>query len=110
MLKFDAGAAAPNVPASWNVCPTDPMLGPPHPPTLSTVTTDDDNSDSERHRVERASVATTEPVDHFAKFLYVVNLSLTGREDLRSRPSGDTVYYAKRSKKPSSFCCPPLPR
>ena len=25
-LKFDAAAAAPNVPASWNVCPTDPML------------------------------------------------------------------------------------
>jgi hypothetical protein len=25
-LKFDQAAAAPNVPASWNVCPTDPML------------------------------------------------------------------------------------
>src|SRR5579859_4008838 len=25
-LKFDTAAAAPNVPASWNVCPTDPML------------------------------------------------------------------------------------
>lgn len=25
-LKFDAVATAPNIPASWNVCPTDPML------------------------------------------------------------------------------------
>src|SRR5260370_7081804 len=25
-LKFDANYPAPNVPASWNVCPTDPML------------------------------------------------------------------------------------
>lgn len=25
-LKFDKAAAAPNVPASWNVCPTDPMV------------------------------------------------------------------------------------
>ena len=25
-LKFDEAAATPNVPASWNVCPTDPML------------------------------------------------------------------------------------
>ncbi len=25
-LKFDQAAAVPNVPASWNVCPTDPML------------------------------------------------------------------------------------
>jgi putative SOS response-associated peptidase YedK len=25
-LKFDQAAAAPNVPASWSVCPTDPML------------------------------------------------------------------------------------
>lgn len=25
-LKFDALAPAPNIPASWNVCPTDPML------------------------------------------------------------------------------------
>src|SRR5262247_2463100 len=25
-LKFDPGYPAPNIPASWNVCPTDPML------------------------------------------------------------------------------------
>lgn len=25
-LKFDANYPAPNIPASWNVCPTDPML------------------------------------------------------------------------------------
>jgi putative SOS response-associated peptidase YedK len=25
-LKFDAAHPAPNIPASWNVCPTDPML------------------------------------------------------------------------------------
>jgi len=25
-LKFDSGYPAPNIPASWNVCPTDPML------------------------------------------------------------------------------------
>jgi hypothetical protein len=25
-LKFDALSPAPNVPASWNVCPTDPVL------------------------------------------------------------------------------------
>ena len=25
-LKFDPDHPAPNVPASWNVCPTDPML------------------------------------------------------------------------------------
>src|SRR4051794_12568183 len=25
-LKFDRDSPAPNVPASWNVCPTDPML------------------------------------------------------------------------------------
>jgi putative SOS response-associated peptidase YedK len=25
-LKFDQAAPVPNVPASWNVCPTDPML------------------------------------------------------------------------------------
>src|SRR5688500_15922295 len=25
-VKFDAAYPAPNIPASWNVCPTDPML------------------------------------------------------------------------------------
>ena len=25
-LKFDPEYPAPNIPASWNVCPTDPML------------------------------------------------------------------------------------
>jgi putative SOS response-associated peptidase YedK len=25
-LKFDSDYPAPNIPASWNVCPTDPML------------------------------------------------------------------------------------
>jgi len=25
-LKFDPDYPAPNIPASWNVCPTDPML------------------------------------------------------------------------------------
>ena len=25
-LKFDAAYPAPNIPQSWNVCPTDPML------------------------------------------------------------------------------------
>jgi len=25
-LKFDADYPAPNIPASWNVCPTDPVL------------------------------------------------------------------------------------
>jgi hypothetical protein len=25
-LKFEPGYPAPNIPASWNVCPTDPML------------------------------------------------------------------------------------
>jgi len=25
-LKFDPNYPAPNIPASWNVCPTDPML------------------------------------------------------------------------------------
>jgi putative SOS response-associated peptidase YedK len=25
-LKFDSGYPAPNIPASWNACPTDPML------------------------------------------------------------------------------------
>ena len=25
-LKFDPDSPAPNIPASWNVCPTDPML------------------------------------------------------------------------------------